>query len=174
MAARFFLEMGGYAPTIGIIGTVVGPVRVLESLEEPQILRPLVVSAFVATLWGVLSANVVWLPMSSRIRRNSELRAARTELLLEGVAGILGGTNPRLIRARLRAMLPPSAAQLTATRRQSSPSSSRPPLPFPFPLPWFPLPLPLPLPLPFQLPWLPFPLPWFPGGASGKGTGATA
>jgi hypothetical protein len=69
--------------------------------------------AFVA-LWRVLSANLVWQPMSSRIRRDSELRAAQMELLLEGVAEILRGTNPRLIRAKLRAMLPPSEAQLTA------------------------------------------------------------
>ena len=68
--------MGGYAPTIGIIGTVIGLVQVLQSLEDPAVLGPLVAGAFVATLWGVLSANVIWLPMSAKIRRNSDLRAA--------------------------------------------------------------------------------------------------
>ena len=115
VAARFFLKMGGYAPTIGIIGTVVGLVQVLQSLEQPEVLGPLVASAFVATLWGVLSANFVWLPMSTRIRRNSELRTAQMDLLLEGVAEILAGTNPRALRAKLWAMLPPSeAAELSA------------------------------------------------------------
>jgi chemotaxis protein MotA len=114
VAARFFLKMGGYAPTIGIIGTVVGLVQVLKSLEEPQVLGPLVATAFIATLWGVLSANFIWLPIAARIRRNSELRAAQMELLLEGVAEILAGTNPRMLRAKLRAMLPPSEAQLSA------------------------------------------------------------
>jgi chemotaxis protein MotA len=114
VAVRFFAKMGGYAPTIGIIGTVVGLVQVLKCLEDPSALGPLVASAFVATLWGVLSANFIWLPISAKIRRNSELRAAEMELLMEGVCEILAGTNPRALRAKLRAMLPPSDWQLVA------------------------------------------------------------
>ena len=76
VAARFFAKMGGYAPTVGIIGTVVGLVEVLKSLEDPTVLGPLVAGAFVATLWGVLSANFLWLPMSTKIRRNADLRRA--------------------------------------------------------------------------------------------------
>jgi chemotaxis protein MotA len=114
VAARFFAKMGGYAPTIGIIGTVVGLVQVLKSLQDPAVLGPLVASAFVATLWGVLSANFFWLPISVKIRRNAELRVAQMELILEGVCEILAGTNPRALRQKLRAMLPPSEAQLSA------------------------------------------------------------
>jgi chemotaxis protein MotA len=114
VAARFFAKMGGYAPTIGIIGTVVGLVQVLTSLQDPSVLGPLVASAFVATLWGVLSANVIWLPISAKIRRNADLRTARMELMLEGVCEILAGTNPRALKQKLRAMLPPSEAQLSA------------------------------------------------------------
>jgi chemotaxis protein MotA len=114
VAARFFLKMGGYAPTIGIIGTVVGLVQVLQSLEKPEVLGPLVASAFIATLWGVLSANFIWLPIAAKIRRNSELRTAQMELLLLGVAEILAGTNPRALRTKLRAMLPPGESRLSA------------------------------------------------------------
>jgi chemotaxis protein MotA len=114
VAARFFAKMGGYAPTIGIIGTVVGLVQVLKSLEDPAVLGPLVASAFVATLWGVLSANFLWLPISAKIRRNAELRGAEMQLILEGICEILAGTNPRALRQKLRAMLPPSEAQLSA------------------------------------------------------------
>ncbi|WP_245160794.1 MotA/TolQ/ExbB proton channel family protein [Blastococcus sp. CT_GayMR16] len=114
VAARFFAKMGGYAPTIGIIGTVVGLVQVLKSLQDPTVLGPLVASAFVATLWGVLSANFIWLPISVKIRRNADLRAAEMELVLEGVCEILAGTNPRALRQKLQAMLPPSEAQLSA------------------------------------------------------------
>jgi chemotaxis protein MotA len=114
VAARFFAKMGGYAPTIGIIGTVVGLVQVLQSLQDPEALGPLVATAFVATLWGVLSANFVWLPMSAKIHRNSDLRAAEMTLILEGVSEILAGTNPRALRVRLQSMLPPSEAQHTA------------------------------------------------------------
>jgi chemotaxis protein MotA len=114
VAARFFLRMGGYAPTIGIIGTVVGLVQVLQSLENPEVLGPLVATAFVATLWGVLTANFVWLPISSKITRNSELRSAEMTLMLEGVCEILAGASPRALRSRLRSMLPPSEAQRLA------------------------------------------------------------
>ena len=114
VAARFFAKMGGYAPTIGIIGTVVGLVQVLKSLQDPTVLGPLVASAFVATLWGVLSANFIWLPISVKIRRSADLRTAQMELILEGVCEILAGTNPRALKQKLRAMLPPSEAQLSA------------------------------------------------------------
>jgi len=113
-AERFFARLGGYAPTVGIIGTVIGLVQVLRSLEDPLVLGPLVAGAFVATLWGVLSANFFWLPMSTKIQRFSELRREQMELLLTGVAEILAGTNPRGIRERLRAMLPPSEAARAA------------------------------------------------------------
>ena len=114
VAAKFFAKMGGYAPTIGIIGTVVGLVQVLQSLQDPEVLGPLVASAFVATLWGVLSANFLWLPMSTKITRNSDLRTAQMNLLLEGVTEIFEGTNPRALRVRLQSMLPPSQARHTA------------------------------------------------------------
>ena len=84
VAARFFARMGGYAPTVGIIGTVVGLVQVLRASRTRSVLGPLVAGAFVATLWGVLSANFLWLPMSVKIRRNSELRTAQMQLLLTG------------------------------------------------------------------------------------------
>jgi chemotaxis protein MotA len=113
-AERFFARLGGYAPTIGIIGTVIGLVQVLRNLEDPLVLGPMVAGAFVATLWGVLSANFFWLPMSTKIRRNSDLRQAQMELLLTGVVEILAGTNPRGIRERLRAMLPPTEAARAA------------------------------------------------------------
>ena len=114
VAARFFTKMGGYAPTIGIIGTVIGLVQVLQSLEDPKVLGPLVATAFVATLWGVLSANFIWLPMSTKITRNSDLRIAQMNLLLEGVTEIFEGTNPRALRVRLQSMLPPSEVRHTA------------------------------------------------------------
>ena len=106
-AARFFARMGGYAPTIGIIGTVIGLIHVLATLDQAATIGPLIASAFVATLWGVLSANVLWLPMSSRITRSSELRNAQLRLLLTGITEIHAGTSPRALRQRLTSLLPP-------------------------------------------------------------------
>ncbi len=105
-SAKFFNAMGGYAPTIGIIGTVMGLVHVLENLSEPDKLGHLIAGAFIATLWGVLSANLVWLPIGSRLMRIGELEASRMELVIEGVMAIQAGSNPRVIAQRLRSLLP--------------------------------------------------------------------
>ncbi|QXG75041.1 flagellar motor protein [Modestobacter sp. L9-4] len=113
-AAKFFNSMGGYAPTIGIIGTVIGLIHVMENLSDPESIGPLIASAFVATLWGVLSANVFWLPMGAKITRTSELQAASMELLVEGIAEIQAGTSPRTVRAKLSALVPPSEQQREA------------------------------------------------------------
>jgi chemotaxis protein MotA len=105
-AAKFFADAGAYAPTIGIIGTVMGLVHVLENLATPDELGPLIAGAFVATLWGVTSANVMWLPLSSRIKRLGELECTRMELAIEGVAAIQAGSNPRMIAQKLTSLLP--------------------------------------------------------------------
>jgi chemotaxis protein MotA len=110
VAARFFARMAGYAPTVGIIGTVIGLIHVLADLSDTQALGPLIATAFVATLWGVLSANFLWLPMSQRILRTSDLRTAQLELLLTGIAEIQAGASPRAMRARLTSLLPPDEA----------------------------------------------------------------
>jgi chemotaxis protein MotA len=105
-AAKFFNAAGGYAPTIGIIGTVMGLVHVLEQLAEPEKLGHLIAGAFVATLWGVLSANVIFLPVGARLTRLGELEVAQMELVIEGVAALQAGSNPRLVAQRLRSLLP--------------------------------------------------------------------
>jgi len=108
VAAKFFTAMGGYSPTIGIIGTVVGLIHVLENLSDPGSLGPLIAGAFVATLWGVLSANLFWLPMGAKITRISDLQAAQMELLVEGITEIQAGTSPRAVRQKLTSLVPPS------------------------------------------------------------------
>jgi chemotaxis protein MotA len=105
-AAKFFAAAGGYAPTIGIIGTVMGLVHVLENLARPEELGHLIAGAFVATLWGVLSANLVFLPIAARLKRLGELEVARMELAIEGVAALQSGSNPRMIGQKLRSLLP--------------------------------------------------------------------
>lgn len=105
-SAKFFADAGAYAPTIGIIGTVMGLVHVLENLAAPEELGHLIAAAFVATLWGVTSANVIWLPLASRLKRLGELECARMELAIEGIAAIQAGSNPRIIAQKLRSLLP--------------------------------------------------------------------
>ncbi|MDN4472368.1 flagellar motor protein [Demequina zhanjiangensis] len=102
--AKVFADMGGFAPTIGIIGTVVSLVHVLENLDQPATLGHMIAAAFVATLWGLLSANLIWLPISARIKRISELEAQKKEMAMEGLLAIQAGANPRSVGARLRAL----------------------------------------------------------------------
>jgi chemotaxis protein MotA len=108
---KIFESMGGYAPTIGIIGTVMGLVHVLQNLNKPDTLGESIAAAFVATLWGVLSANVIWLPIATRLARLSGIEAEEMELVIDGVLAIQAGSNPRLVAQKLRSLLPPDAAK---------------------------------------------------------------
>lgn len=112
--SKYFQDMGGYAPTIGIIGTVISLVHVLENLSDPSSLGHSIAAAFVATLWGILSANVVWLPLGARIKRFSDLECAQMEVTLEGLLAVQAGANPRLVGERLRSLLPDTAAEKEA------------------------------------------------------------
>jgi chemotaxis protein MotA len=112
-AAKFFTGMGGYAPTIGIIGTVVSLTHVLENLSDPASLGESIAAAFVATLWGVLSANFLWLPIGTRLIRLAELDVQRMTILIEGVLAIQAGSQPRTLGERLQALVPQAAGKGT-------------------------------------------------------------
>jgi len=105
--AKFFSDMGGFAPTMGIIGTVMGLLHVLQNLSTPATLGPMIAAAFTATLWGVMQANVFWIPISNRLKRTSEIEVRRMELLLEGILAIQAGANPRVVEQRLLSYLSP-------------------------------------------------------------------
>jgi chemotaxis protein MotA len=106
-SAKFFSDMGGFAPTLGIIGTVLGLVHVLENLSEPDKLGHLIAGAFVATLWGVLSANVLWHPIGNKLKRLSAVEVHHMELVLEGIMSIQAGSNPRIVQQKLLSFLDP-------------------------------------------------------------------
>jgi chemotaxis protein MotA len=103
--ASFWTDAGGYSPTIGIIGTVLGLVHVLENLSEPDKLGHLIAAAFIATLWGVLSANVMFLPWGKRIKNVAAAECARMELIIDGVLAIQAGANPRVVQTKLRSKM---------------------------------------------------------------------
>jgi chemotaxis protein MotA len=107
VGAGFWTDAGGYSPTIGIIGTVVGLVHVLENLSDPSKLGHLIAGAFVATLWGVMSANIMFLPFGKRITAVAAGEAARMELVIEGVLAIQAGANPRVVATKLRSKMQP-------------------------------------------------------------------
>ncbi len=105
--ARIFADMGGYAPTFGIIGTVIGLIHVLGSLSSPNAIGPAIASAFTATLWGVLSANVMFLPLSKKLKHASDLEAQYREMQIEGILALQHGETSNGVRERMEAFLPP-------------------------------------------------------------------
>lgn len=108
MGAKVFADMGGFAPTLGIIGTVMGLVHVLGNLSSPQSLGPAIGSAFTATLWGVLSANLIWLPISNKLKRSSDVEVQIKQMELAGLLAIQSGASSRLVRTRMESFLAPS------------------------------------------------------------------
>jgi chemotaxis protein MotA len=105
--AKFFSDMGGFAPTLGILGTVIGLIHVLANLSNPQVLGPAIAEAFTATLWGVLSANLIWLPISNKLKRSSEVEAQGRRLVMDGILAIQAGNSPRMVQSKLLSYLPP-------------------------------------------------------------------
>jgi chemotaxis protein MotA len=101
-----FNTAGGFAPTMGIIGTVMGLVQVLSNLSDPSKLGPAIAAAFIATLYGIFSANILWIPFATKIKVKGAREAALMELVLEGILSIQAGENPRVIREKLLTFLP--------------------------------------------------------------------
>lgn len=100
--ASFWSDAGAYAPTIGIIGTCMGLIHALGNLDQPEKLGHMIAAAFLATLWGILSANVMFLPWGKRINACVTGEANRMEIIIDGVLAIQAGANPRVVATKLR------------------------------------------------------------------------
>jgi chemotaxis protein MotA len=107
--AKVFEAAGGYAPTIGIIGAVLGLIQVMKHLENIEEVGHGIAVAFVATVYGVAVSNLFLLPAANKIKARIAAETERREMILEGVIGIIEGLNPKLIRAKLEAYLPEKA-----------------------------------------------------------------
>src|SRR5206468_10979963 len=101
LSGKVYESLGGFAPTIGILGAVLGLIHVMENLADPSKLGSGIAVAFVATIYGVGSANLLFLPIAGKLRALIQAQIAHRELLLDGLLGIAGGENPKLIEARL-------------------------------------------------------------------------
>ncbi len=117
--ARVFEAAGGYSPTIGIIGAVMGLIQVMQHIANVDEVGRGIAVAFVATIYGVGAANLFFIPAAGKIRARGQAAAQVRELMLEGVAGIVEGLNPKLIRAKLDAY--------AHTRSQSAPKPQEKP-----------------------------------------------
>jgi len=105
--AAVFDKAGGLGPTIGIIGTVMGLVHVLENLSRPATLGPAISGAFIATLYGVASANVVYFPVANKLKFLSSVESELRMMTLEGILAIQAGDNPRIVESKLMSYVAP-------------------------------------------------------------------
>ncbi len=104
-AARVFESMGGYAPTIGIIGAVLGLIQVMGNLSDPSKLGAGIAVAFVATIYGVGSANLLFLPIANKLKNIVHNQSAYQDMIVEGMTSIAEGENPRNIETKLLGFL---------------------------------------------------------------------
>ncbi|MDD5228838.1 MAG: flagellar motor protein [Methylococcales bacterium] len=100
-ASKVFEAMGGYAPTIGIIGAVLGLIHVMQNLASPALLGAGIATAFVATVYGVGSANLIFLPIANKLKTQVLAMSQGREMLIEGFNSIAMGENPRIIEIKL-------------------------------------------------------------------------
>jgi len=107
-SAQPFEKAGGLAPTMGIIGTVMGLVNVLQNLSDPSSLGPSISVAFIATLYGVAMANVVFLPVATKLKLLSAEEVELRSMTLEGILAIQAGDNPRVVADKLLSFIPPA------------------------------------------------------------------
>jgi len=120
--ARVYETAGGYAPTVGIIGAVLGLIQVMKNLANIDEVGRGIAVAFVATVYGVGSANLFFLPAAGKIKARLREAVQLKELMLQGVLSIAEGTNPKLIRTRLEAYIPQPA------ERKAAQKAARPPV----------------------------------------------
>jgi len=115
-AEAVFMTMGGYSPTLGIIGTVLGLIGMLKGLAAASSsgnvtgsIGNATAQAFVATFFGILLANLAWLPISAKIKERNTQSLLLREIQIEGILSIQAGDNPRLLEEKLHAYLPADA-----------------------------------------------------------------
>ncbi len=106
--ASLLEQMGGLAPTLGVTGTVMGLVHMMSKLDDPSTMGPAIAGAFLATLYGVASANLIFLPLAGKLKTLSKIEQAACEIVIEGTRAIQRGDNPILVAELLTSFLPPS------------------------------------------------------------------
>jgi chemotaxis protein MotA len=104
-AAKVFEAMGGYSPTIGIIGAVMGLIHVMQNLADPAKLGSGIATAFVATIYGVGLANLFLLPFGSKLKSIALSKSHYRDMIIEGIVSIAEGENPRHIESKLQGYL---------------------------------------------------------------------
>jgi len=108
LSGKVYESLGGYAPTIGILGAVLGLIHVMENLADPSKLGSGIAVAFVATIYGVGAANLFFLPMGGKIKMKTKELVLARQLIIEGLVSLAQAENPKMIEEKLSGYLPES------------------------------------------------------------------
>jgi chemotaxis protein MotA len=106
--ADMFQTMGTFAPAFGMIGTLIGLVQMLQSMEDPETIGPAMAVALITTFYGAVMANVLFLPIAGKLRTRSKEESLVKELILQGIMSLSRGDNPRILEQKLHSFLPPN------------------------------------------------------------------
>jgi len=107
LGADIFQTMGTFAPALGMIGTLIGLVQMLQSMEDPSAIGPAMAVALITTFYGAMAANILFLPMAGKLRKRSQEEVMVKEMILNGILSIARGDNPRILEQRLHSFIPP-------------------------------------------------------------------
>jgi chemotaxis protein MotA len=108
VGADIFTSMGTFAPALGMIGTLIGLVQMLRTMNDPSSIGPAMAVAIITTFYGAVLANMLFLPMSGKLKNRSSEEVLMKELMLHGVLGIARGDNPRVLEQKLNSFVPES------------------------------------------------------------------
>lgn len=123
--AGFFLTLGGFAPTFGLMGTIVGLIGVLRNLSDPAKLGEGMALGLLGTLWGVVAANLIFMPLGAKLNRLHEAEVAVRRLAIEGILGIREGMASRVLVERLEARLSPDMRKGHSWRAKAGPAKAK-------------------------------------------------
>ncbi|MCC5909803.1 MAG: flagellar motor protein [Clostridiaceae bacterium] len=114
-----FEAMGAYSPAFGMIGTLIGLINMLRTLDDPATIGPSMAVALITTFYGTLMANLIFLPLANKLKLRSREEISRKEIMVEGLLSIQAGENPRIIEEKLKAFLPPKVRKELQENQES-------------------------------------------------------
>lgn len=117
VAAKFMGDCGAYAPAIGIVGCVLGLTLALGHMDNPAEMGHAIASAFIATLWGIGSANCFFIPLGMKMKRSSAVEVLHRQMIVEGILAIQAGISPRAVGEKLKSHLPPAVRESVGEKK---------------------------------------------------------
>jgi chemotaxis protein MotA len=108
LGAEIFTTMGSFAPALGMIGTLIGLVQMLQSMEDPSTIGPAMAVALLTTFYGSIMANIICMPIAGKLRTRSREEALTKEITIQGIMSLSSGDNPRILEQKLQAFIPPN------------------------------------------------------------------